>query len=270
MFKFLLLHVSCVLWCMVTDCRCRQWMCDRTWVAELPYLTVNYLQLLQTSLPQGTQFCSLYLCGGLLPVNACKAEGCKAVSMSIALPGAVPRHPKDAKYVDSLLKLATLISSRPFNMDIAGDALRRWVQGTEAQDEPLRLQHMRIARAMHPQVSVLAPPFPPLAFGMPGALGLEPEPSVVRVVCGRATHHDAEASPQAVFVYSLADDLVREHGHTWEAAVVAGHKCWERIVNARLRDTVQQAISAAGAEDSDREQDALVPMAGEPDVPVRF
>ena len=137
--------------------------------------------------------------------------------MSIALPGVVPRHPKDAKYVDSLLKLATLISSRPFNMDIAGDALRRWVQGTEAREEPFRLQHMRIAGAMRPQVSVLAPPLPALASGMPGALGLEPEPSVVRVVCGRATHHDAEASLQAVFVYGLADDLVRDHGHTWLA-----------------------------------------------------
>jgi hypothetical protein len=33
--------------------RCRQWLADATWVAELPYMKAEDLQRLQTSLPPG-------------------------------------------------------------------------------------------------------------------------------------------------------------------------------------------------------------------------
>ncbi len=169
--------------------------------------------------------------------------------------GLVPRHPKDSKYVDSLLKLAGLLDARPFLMRKAAAALSSWVQGREPPEAAYPLSRVRLALPSH-----AAPlpdlPRPPDAAG--GALGLEPEPSNLRVVVAR---HAARALPGAVsaeadFVYSLAAELFREHDQGWRVAVDTARKCWQRIATSEL----PQQFAEVAAADLEVEGDYLPPL----------
>lgn len=110
------------------------------------------------------------------------------------------------------------------------------------------------------------PRVPELAMG---ALGLEPEPSNLRVVLAR---HAARALPEAVsaeaeFVYSLAADLVREHDQDWRVAIDTARKCWQRIAASEL----PQHFVVADVADAEVEEDPFAPLAmdGDEDAPTR-
>ena len=178
--------------------------------------------------------------------------------------GVVPRHPKDPKYVDSMVKLSSLISGRPFFLGAAGAALSSWVQGLEPPEGPFPLHHLRLALPTH-HVHLAAAPraLDPAVC----ALGLEPAPSDLRIVHAR---HVPRASPQSVspeaeFVYSLAADLVREHGHGWRLAVDTARKCWQHIAGSALPDRLVEVA----ADDLEVDHDVMAPLEVEQALPAR-
>lgn len=149
-------------------------------------------------------------------------------------------------------------------MHKAAVALTSWTLGREPPEEPFPLSRLCFA------VSASRAPLPD-AHRVPdassGALGLEPEPSALRVVIAR---HAARAPPEAVsseaqFVYSLAADLFREHGHGWRLAVDTARKCWQHIAVTEL----PRQMFEPAAIDIVEEAENLVPLVGDDEAPAR-
>ena len=147
-------------------------------------------------------------------------------------------------------KLASILEARPYYMVAAATALRQWVTNTEAAETMPAFPHL-----------CLRPVGLSVALGQPavhagpflGALGLEPEPSMVRVVNARPRLDDAdvEASAEGRFVYDLAHDMVREHGMEWAAAITAGERAWQHLLAQGLDRPLHAAADIAAASDGD-------------------
>lgn len=180
-------------------------------------------------------------------------------------PGTVPRHHMEKKTIDKLSKLASILEARPYNMAAAATALRQWVTGTEAAEPMPAFPHLRL----RPEGLVKAS-MTDVAYAHPvvGALGLEPQPSIVRVVNARPRLDGADTgvSAEGHFVYDLAHDLVREHDTEWPAAIKAGERAWQHLLAQGLHGPVQEAEGIAAMSDGD--DDVGAPLVLDEERPV--
>ncbi len=155
-------------------------------------------------------------------------------------------------------------------MNKAAASLRSWVQGTEPSDPLLAVDCL--AQCLQGRVQPVQPlvALPP-ALGL-APLGLEPEPSTVRLMPSRdATDPCDRASDEAKFVYGLAADLVRDQGQTWPVAIAVARQCWQRfqaaspVVLAGVRQQLASTSDADLHEDEADEPltlDAVAPLRG--------
>lgn len=148
--------------------------------------------------------------------------------VSNSAPGILPRTKKEPDFIKMVDKYAGVIGRRPYNMVAAGRALRAWVNGEEPV-EPLTDVSWSAIHHAHPRrLFPLPAPLVPLGLQAPeGAMGLEPEPSNLRLV-SRGADGGKPASAQAHFVYDLAADLVGT-GMDWRPAIEVARRSWHML-----------------------------------------
>ena len=171
----------------------------------------------------------------------------------------------EKRTIDTMNKLASILEARPYHMVAAATALRKWVTNTCEAEETPTFPHL-----------CLRPGVPLAASGQPaahscafrGALGLEPEPSMVRIVNmrPRLVGDDVEASAEGRFVYDLAHDMVRDHGMAWPAAIATGERAWQHLLAQGLGRPLQEAADTATVSDGD--EDVGAPLVLDVDRPA--
>ncbi len=139
--------------------------------------------------------------------------------------------PKLKTYTSMILKLADAVEQAPFALVRAGAALRCWVTGKE-QYLSLDVSYCEARRAAErhhlPSLVVRAEQQP---------VGVEASPGEVAIVAVRgAAANNSGDSPRILPVnarvhtlYTMAADLVREHGYEWGSAIIAARVCMAHV-----------------------------------------
>lgn len=163
--------------------------------------------------------------------------------------GWMPRSKKTAKYKAMILKSADVLRGPPFFKEEAAHALTNWVQETNKPEPALDVSYCKllIGLVALPSVSALeAGPDAQSEGEACQAVGLEPAMGKVnikhvrtRVGVSDANHDQLVPTKKAQFVYSMAASLAREHGMSFDHAVVKAEKCWQRCPQA-LRNNLPQ------------------------------
>lgn len=124
------------------------------------------------------------------------------------------------------MKLADALVVPPYQMSRARDALLQWVNGDDhvaSLDISYCSFHViaRARAASHNDRPAM----------LQRAMGLEPDPNAVVVVGGQDIAPEAPVNIRWHTLYSLAGDLVQEHGHEWPAAIDIARLCMARVGN---------------------------------------
>lgn len=141
-----------------------------------------------------------------------------------------PRRNKSRDYVKNILKLADAVEGRPWEMHRAAAELRLWVQGKHAKHDLLDISFVQecLTRQRPPQSRRHSDFFVDSMAGR-RAVGLEPSMAVISVSRTRSGAGETAPSMEAEFIYSVAAELVSQHGFTWQNAISVGEQSWARF-----------------------------------------
>ncbi len=135
------------------------------------------------------------------------------------------RRDKGPDYTASLRGLAARLRAWPFKLAEAAKDLEDLAAGAAA---PFRLNVAACAnRPFVVAQRAQGPSLPPAASHEEV---LEPQPTRARLVHQRARVAPvAQTTPQADFVYSVAESMVTLHDWDWADGIVMGEQCWSRL-----------------------------------------
>lgn len=163
-------------------------------------------------------------CSGLAGIITSVATNIHACGWT----GFLPLATKDVKYADMVIKYARVLAAPPFNMKRGSSALVGWAKGTAELHPPLDVSACVVKCECSGGTFHVSPEVLDLA-GAAVAVGLEPAPSVVRVVGLRPSSPEAVGTARGRVLYGTAAALVSEFGRDWSEAIEMARQCWTHL-----------------------------------------
>ena len=144
-----------------------------------------------------------------------------------------PRRPKSQKFKANILKLAGMVEENPYHMHRAAQELRSWVSDSYQPFPMLDVSfYTRCLQSFHSfqckrPARKQVDPLDQMAGRR--TVGLEPSLGPLRVNAPGQTSIIPSVSAESEFVYTMAAEMVQEHGYTWQQAISFSEQCWQRF-----------------------------------------